>query len=220
MNRSYYEINIQNQKGLSSVEIKHLSVALGVLTLAFAVAISGGYGNIELSTFPMTLLISFLSVGTAFIFHEFAHRKLARNYGCWAEFRMWRWGLMLALLFSFLFGVVFAAPGAVMIRGNITREQNGKISAAGPATNWMVGTAFLIGSFVTGISDLGTLSFILAFVAFVNLFIGGFNLLPLGPLDGRKIFGWSVKNYIILVILIGGTLALGHYLGPFSGFFG
>ncbi len=217
MNRSYYEVNIQPQKGLSSVEIKHLLVALGVLTLAFAMAILGGYQRMELSALPRTLLISFLSVGTAFIFHELAHRKLARSYGCWAEFRMWRWGLMLALMFSFLFGFVFAAPGAVMIRGNITRDQNGKISAAGPATNWVVGTAFLIGSFLTGVYGLGGISFLLAFVAFVNLFIGGFNLLPLGPLDGRKIFAWSIKNYIILVILIGGTLAVGHYLGPFYG---
>ncbi|MEF8836227.1 MAG: site-2 protease family protein, partial [Candidatus Thermoplasmatota archaeon] len=60
---------------------------------------------------------------------------------------------------------------------------------------------------------------ILAFVAYVNLFLGGFNLLPLGPLDGRKIFGWSLRNYIILIVLIGGTFAAGYYLGPFSGFF-
>ncbi|MBS3781625.1 MAG: site-2 protease family protein [Candidatus Thermoplasmatota archaeon] len=218
MNRGYTRINIQNQKGLSSVEIKHLLVALGVLTLAFAISFVGGASGIVSPSFPMFLIISFLSVGTAFIFHELAHRKLARSYGCWAEFRMWRWGLMLALIFSF-FGFVFAAPGAVMIRGHITREENGKISAAGPATNWVVGTVFLIGSYAINFYGLGLLSFVLAFVAFVNLFIGGFNLLPLGPLDGRKIFGWSVKNYIILIMLIGGTLASGYYLGPFSAFF-
>ena len=33
-------------------------------------------------------------------------------------------------------GIAFAAPGAVYIHGNyISREQNGKISLAGPATN-------------------------------------------------------------------------------------
>jgi len=219
MNRSSYtQVNIQHQKGVSSVEIKHLLVALGVLTLAFAISFAGGAGGIASASFPIFLVISFLSVGTAFVFHELAHRKLARMYGCWAEFRMWRWGLMMALIFSF-FGFVFAAPGAVMIRGHITREQNGKISAAGPATNWAVGAAFLISSYAINLYGFGLLSFVLAFVAYVNLFLGGFNLLPLGPLDGRKIFGWSVKNYIILIGLIGGTFVAGYYLGPFSIFF-
>ncbi|MFP4000639.1 MAG: site-2 protease family protein [Thermoplasmata archaeon] len=218
MSSPYTRIDIQSQKGLSKVESKHLLIALAVLTLAFAISFTGGLTSIYNSSFPLFLLISFLSVGTAFIFHELAHRKLARSYGCWAEFRMWRWGLMMALLFSF-FGFVFAAPGAVMIRGNITRKQNGKISAAGPATNWVVGSLFLAASYVVGMSGMWLLHFILAFVAYVNLFLGGFNLLPIGPLDGRKIFGWSVKNYILLAGLIAGTFAAGYYLGPFSMFF-
>lgn len=217
MSYGYRRIGPRQEKGLSGTEKRHLIVALGVLTLAFAISFSGGVQGILSPAFPLFLFISFVSVGTAFLFHELAHRKLARAYGCWAEFRMWRWGLMLALLFSF-FGFVFAAPGAVMIRGHITREQNGKISAAGPATNWLVGAAFVTGSYFASISGIGFVPFLLAFVAFVNLFIGGFNLLPLGPLDGRKIFSWSVKNYILLVILIGGTLAAGYYMGPFSTF--
>ncbi len=215
MSYGYRRIEAPQKKGLSGTEKRHLAIALGVLTLAFAISFSGGLQGILRADFPIFLLISFLSVGTAFLFHELAHRKLARDYGCWAEFRMWRWGLMLALLFS-LFGFVFAAPGAVMIRGRITREQNGKISAAGPAVNWLVGVSFLAGSYFANIYEgVGIfLPFLLAFVAFVNLFIGGFNLLPLGPLDGRKIFSWSIKNYILLVVLIVGTLTVGYYLGP------
>lgn len=218
MSRAYTKMDLQTQDGLSSIEKKHLLIALSVLTLAFAISFTGGVTNILGSSFLLFLVISFLSVGTAFVFHEMAHRKLARDYGCWAEFRMWRWGLMMALLFSF-FGFVFAAPGAVMIKGNITRKQNGKISAAGPATNWAVGSAFLIGSYAVGLYGMWSFNFILAFVAYVNLFLGGFNLLPIGPLDGRKIFGWSVKYYILLAGLIGGTFAAGYYLGPFSLFF-
>jgi len=214
MKRGYPRVEVQYQKGLSSVEIKHLLVALGVLTLAFAMALSGGYTGIYGSGFIFILIISFLSVGTAFIFHELAHRKLARDYGCWAEFRMWRWGLMLALLLSSIPpGIVFAAPGAVMIRGNITRKQNGKISAAGPATNWLIGTVFLAVGYISSISGLAVLSYVLAFVAYVNLFLGGFNLLPIGPLDGSKIFGWSIKSYVLLVALIGGTFFVGTLIG-------
>lgn len=217
MSRAYTRIDLKQQSGFSTVEKKHLLIALVVLTLAFAISFTGGITSIGGPTFVVFLLISFLSVGTAFVFHELAHRKMARNYGCWAEFRMWRWGLMMAILFSFL-GFVFAAPGAVMIRGNITREQNGKISAAGPATNWAVGTIFLTGSVAAGIYGIGSLYFILAFVSYVNLFLGGFNLLPIGPLDGRKIFGWSIKNYITLAGLLGSTFIIGYLLGPFTAF--
>lgn len=202
---------------MSDTEKKHLLIALGALTLAFAISFSGGAQGITNPNFPMFLGISFLSVGTAFLFHELAHRKIARKYGCWAEFRMWTWGLMMALIFS-TFGFVFAAPGAVMIQGHISKNQNGKISAAGPFTNWLVGAGFLAGSFAFYLLAIPMLGFIFAFVSFVNLFIGGFNLLPFGPLDGYKIFSWSVQNYLILLGLIIGTLAIGYIMGPLSAF--
>ena len=203
---------------MSDTEKKHLLIALGVLTLAFAISFSGGIYGIMSPGFPIFLGISFLSVGTAFLFHELAHRKLARKYGCWAEFRMWTWGLMMALILSITLGVVFAAPGAVMIQGHITKDQNGKISAAGPLTNWVVGAIFLAGSFALSLLNFSLGSFILAFVSFVNLFIGGFNLLPCGPLDGYKIFSWNTTYYLFMVALIIGTLALGHILGPLAPF--
>ncbi len=202
------------ERGMSSTEKKHLGIALGVLTLAFAVSFSGGIRGLNLYILPFMLLVSFLSVGTAFVFHELAHRKLARSYGCWAEFRMWRWGLLMALLFS-LWGFVFAAPGAVIIRGHVTRDQNGKISIVGPATNFAVGTGFMTATFFTSLQGMPIVAFILAFVAYVNLFIGGFNLLPFGPLDGRKIFSWNKTYYILLVVLIGGSLYLGYRFNIF-----
>lgn len=214
MRGNYTQLDSHYQKGMSSTEKRHLAIAITVLTLAFAILFSRSSSGIISEDFLLYLPQSFLAVVTAFLFHELAHRKLARRYGCLAEFRMWRWGLILALMFSFV-GFVFAAPGAVMIRGNITREQNGKISAAGPATNWAVGAVFLIGSIFALIYGFLFLNQILRFVAYVNLLIGGFNLLPFGPLDGRKIFSWSVKNYIILAALIGGTLASGFYLNLF-----
>ncbi len=209
-----YTITIGPQSNaMSEREKKELFIAFFVLSLAFAISFSGGRSGINLANFPFVFGISALAVGTAFIFHEFAHRNLARKYGCWAEFRMWNFGLMMALVFS-LFGFVFAAPGAVVISGYITKEQNGKISAAGPATNWIIGTLFLLGSYALLVMDIWAW-WILAFVAFVNLFIGGFNLLPIGPLDGAKIFRWNPINYMVLVFAIGGTLAAGYFLGPF-----
>ncbi|MFW6375859.1 MAG: hypothetical protein ACOCZJ_01720, partial [Thermoplasmatota archaeon] len=63
---------------------------------------------------------------------------------------------------------------------------------------------------------MGFIGALLGFVSYVNLFIGGFNLLPFGPLDGRKIFSWSAKHYIALVGLIGSSLAAGFFTQAFS----
>ena len=215
-----YRINYGKnyKKGMSNTEKRHLIIAMSALTLAFAFSFTGGYAYLNLSTFPIYLGLSFISVSTAFIFHEMAHRKLARDFGCWAEFRMWRWGLILAVLFGLLFGWVFAAPGSVMIQGYISKEQHGKISAAGPGTNWAVGTGFLVGSIILYYIGMGFIGGILGFVSYVNLFIGGFNLLPFGPLDGRKIFSWSPKHYVGLIALIGGSLAAGFLTGAFNFF--
>ena len=216
--RPQYTISVGSVKrdGMSITEKKHLTIALLVLTLAFTISFSGGLAGVSLANFLYIFLLAFVAVGTAFLFHELAHRMMARKYGCWAEFRMWPMGLMMAVFFSF-FGFVFAAPGAVMISGYINEEQNGHISASGPATNWLVGTGFMLGSYILLLNG-NYLWIPLAFVSYINLFIGGFNLLPFGPLDGAKIFRWSVQNYILLVIAIVGTLLVGRYLGPLSFF--
>ena len=54
---------------------------------------------------------------------------------------MWVQGLILAIVTA-AFGFVFAAPGAVYIQGEyISKEENGKISIAGPLIN--IGLAIL-----------------------------------------------------------------------------
>ena len=72
---------------------------------------------------------------TSLLLHEMAHKFLARYYGCWAEFRADPSGLKTGILIAAIIGFVFMAPGAVMVAGNITREQNGKIALAGPISN-------------------------------------------------------------------------------------
>ena len=81
-----------------------------------------------------------------------AHKFTAIKYGFWAEFRKDNIMLVVAVALAALVGVVFAAPGATVIydttgRG-ISREQNGKISAAGPIVNLLLCIPF------AGLSDL------------------------------------------------------------------
>ena len=116
----------------SRKEIIHIMIAMGVLTVAFAFAMTPG-GVINNPTAALnTIPLAFLAIVTAFFCHELAHKYMGQKYGYWSEFRMYPQGLLFALFLGVFLGVVFAAPGAVQIFGSPNREQSGKISAAGP----------------------------------------------------------------------------------------
>ncbi|GIQ99308.1 MAG: hypothetical protein CM15mP6_3250 [Methanobacteriota archaeon] len=101
----------------------------------------GIWGGIGLD-FPIICIFALVSFGPAFLLHEFAHKFVARYYGCWAEFRADPGGLRFGIILAAVIGIVFMAPGAVVVAGNATRSQFGKIAVAGPVSNmalWLIG---------------------------------------------------------------------------------
>jgi Zn-dependent protease len=95
---------------------------------------------------------------------------------------------------------VFAAPGAVYIYGLTDEKKDAKISLSGPLANMIV-----------AVSSLALFRFslipLLAQVAYVSAFIGVFNLLPFGPLDGAKIFRHE-KMWWVALMAIGAIIIL------------
>ena len=89
---------------------------MALLTVALALALTGGLSRaLEKPTvLGVNLLMSFAAVMTGFLLHELAHKWMAQKYGCWAEYRGNRNGLLLALLMGAV-GFLIAAPGAVMV---------------------------------------------------------------------------------------------------------
>ena len=194
----------------SRIEVRDIIIAWLALGVAFSFALSGG-GLVLVSRSgglsPLGALylvgISLLTVGPGFVFHELSHKFVAQRYGYWAEFRMWPMGLVLALVTS-LIGIIFAAPGATYISGvNITQSENGKISLAGPLTNVVIAIIFLpfllFGSGV--LYDLGYIG------VPINVILALFNLLPLGPLDGAKVFRWNLPVWLAVFIPLAIVLA-------------
>lgn len=196
----------------SGEEIRQILISILVLSLAFTLVTVGGVGAI-LSSAPLYVafvaFISLVSVCTAFLFHELAHKYVAQRYGCWAEFRMSGQGLALALFTAFI-GFLFAAPGAVVVRGNIGRSEMGRVAAAGPLTNAVIGLLFLVADIAL---PHGILSFVFISVAQINIYLGLFNLIPFGEFDGRKIVSWSVPVFVAMILLLAGLfLAVSGFL--------
>lgn len=208
----------------SRVEIVQILVAVAAMTLAFTMALAGGALRlVELArsdgALPIAFLVvaSFVAVFSAFLLHELAHKAVAQRYGCLAEFRYSLQGLALGIVTATL-GLMFAAPGAVVIAGNVNARQNVRISAAGPGTNLTVAIvfiaiAFLLGSSTSAVANLGSL--LIGTVAFVNVFLGVFNLLPFPPLDGFKIFTLNRPLWIAMLVSAIALFFVGSFLGVF-----
>ena len=173
-----------------------------VLVIGFSIVMGGRrVPSIDL------IVISALGVGTGFLLHELAHKFIAQRYGYWAEYRANRSGLLLIIIVS-LMGFILAAPGAVMIHKAsnpypqstayslreevyVDRRKVQKellwISLAGPMTNIILAALFY-GLLASGIMASKMSMNAIYFAFFINLYLAAFNLIPFGPLDGRKIF--------------------------------
>ena len=178
---------------MHKTELIHILISVVTISLAFSIN-PFGKTFISLGTFSVVLL----TVGAGFILHELAHKLIAQKYGCIAGYKMWVEGLVLALFMAVFTGFVFAAPGAVYIyKQGLTRKEDGHISIAGPATNILLATLFalLIPSGNSFAAAVGVVGFQ------VNSFLALFNLLPIPPLDGSKVFRWNKTAWAAIIAL-------------------
>ena len=174
----------------SQTEILELFKAWLAISLAFTILQAGVFGSDFLTWF----IISLVAVGLGFILHELGHKVVAQHYKHFAEFRAFNFMLALGILMSFL-GFILIAPGAVMIQGHVTRKQNGKISIAGPLMNYILAIIFIFLYYLGYSSDLTK------YGSFINAWIGLFNMIPFGNIDGAKILTWNKAAYFITLIL-------------------
>lgn len=190
-------------------EKKDLFYAGIMISLAFAILLSGGFPGIGRSGFFTIFLIAFFTAGIGFLFHELMHKYVAQGYGFFAEFRAYYKMLWLAILFS-LFGFIIAAPGAVYIRGRITTEKNGKISVAGPVSNLVLAVLFLIPLLI--LRPEGILGTFLGFGLTINSLLAAFNMIPTMPFDGAKVIAWSREIYWVTLIIGVGLFILSWFV--------
>ncbi len=188
-----------------------------VAWLAISIAFSLIFPRADLVQYLTSLALSMITVGVGFVLHELAHKFTAMHYGYWAEFRKDNIMLLIAVVLAALVGVVFAAPGATMIYGaGITREQNGKISAAGPITNLLLCIPFavmlLLSAWLNAAEPGWNFLSLIGMVGLqVNAMIAAFNMLPVSVLDGRKVLAWNPVVFLVLIVAAFGILVASFY---------
>ena len=193
----------------SPTEIRDLLRAWLLLSIAFAILFTGFSLDARFFT---AVLISASTAGIGFLLHELAHKYVAQHYGCHAEFHAFDRMLWLAILLSF-FGFIFAAPGAVFIRGRVTPQKNGHISIAGPLTNIILGIFFFA---LFALTHTQIIRAIASMGMHINFLLAAFNLIPFFGLDGSKVLAWNKKVYaVVLIASILLYFSTGHLLRLF-----
>lgn len=208
---------------ISVFERRELFIAWLCLAIAFTFALSGGIRlitgseRISINVLVVMFIIALATVGLSFVFHELAHKFTAIKFGYWAEFRKSTQMLLVAIVVAVVTGIVFAAPGATLINTagrEMSKKENGIISVAGPLINIILVLPFIAVLFAGIIFSGGNADLLnniftlpgflvqLGMVGFmVNAMLAFFNMLPVGPLDGRKILAWNPVIFILVILV-------------------
>lgn len=201
-----YDERSSNRVTTSSTELLQAGIAYVVLTFDLLVIFgdfgaASGFDTSFLSQYFVPLLLTAATAAlTGFVAHELAHKVSAQRRGFWAEFRLSPVGLLISVVTAVL-GFLWAAPGVTVVGGvrEEDREDWGRISLAGPLTNMAFSIIFYLGSIALFLA-LSVTYFWLLILALVNAWFGTFNLIPIGPLDGRKVLRWSTGVWVIAFV--------------------
>ncbi|MDG6904855.1 MAG: hypothetical protein JRN20_03620 [Nitrososphaerota archaeon] len=193
-------------------EVFSILVAWFILTIAVSYKYVIGFLSGTANDLQIIAAASIATV-TGFVLHEMGHKFVATRLGYVAHFQIWIWGIALTLVTAVISGgnFLFGAPGAVYVtpaaitavygyhfasrnKGNPERE-NMLVSAAGPGVNLAFAVLFLM-------IYLSASSYVTVLISYLglelNVSLGTFNMLPIPPLDGSKIF----KNNIAVALTI------------------
>jgi len=210
----------QKLSSISGREFTALLTALLVLGLSFSVRYLFNITSFTVSAtieYLEIFMLTIVIIGTGFIGHELAHKFTAQRYGCWAEFKLWTYGAVMALLFAAVSrgNFIFAAPGAVYIASRsgyfgegLDRRTNGIVSLVGPVVNLVAALGFIVAALSagaafgqSGLPMVGAFNFLVEGVR-MNVALGAFNMLPIFILDGQKVYVWDKRVWAVLSILL------------------
>ena len=124
----------------------------------------------------------------AVILHELAHKFTALSYGYPAYYQMIWWGLGIGIVLRLVGSrFIFFIPGAVFIAPAVINfpMTYAVIAFAGPAVNLSL---FIASWYLLKINAFPKWTHALYISKLINLWLFIFNMLPIPPLDGSKVY--------------------------------
>lgn len=205
MSRYLVKINLSKLDELEW-RFKNINEILAFLLAIFSIS-TFGIGeliNLTLRGYPLyfslTLALFILIAATiAVVTHEFAHRQVARKYGCFSRFALSFSGFLATSMINFFGLAIVFFSGYTLISCSffkMNRRLDGIIAAAGPLTNLVISATFYILTLLFSPSLIGRL---FLYIAMFNSAVAFFNLLPFWVLDGMKVMRWDVKVWAVMV---------------------
>jgi len=189
------------EKWTSRTEIIHLIIG-SVTVMAVGLSMFGPLWRFGMLGISASIICSSIIFMLIFLAHELAHKMTAKHFGLWAEFRLNTIGMALTLISVFSPIIKIVSPGAVVISGIADKRIVGKISLSGPLMNIIMSSLLFIIAYLlpTGLSRIMLLR-----GAILSAWISAFNLIPIGILDGSKVFCWNkpvwAAAFVISIIL-------------------
>jgi len=204
MRRRYYMGRASLQLG----EVPSLIISVLVVSLVFA----GWESIMRLDTLTWGIVLS--GVIPAFLLHELAHRYVARRYGCYAKYVLSPLGTLISLI-STLIPIKVIIVGYVGIscpslyyynlynayRPVSQRKVNAYIALSGPLTNLVIAVLLKGLVLIPSLTTSPLIYWVITSSAKVNTWLALFNLIPLTPLDGSKIFTYKPVLSIALLMI-------------------
>lgn len=141
------------------------------------------------SDFKFAMIIT----APAVIIHELAHKFVAIALGLTATFKAWYAGLGIGVFLRIINSpLIILAPGYVVIPPSTSELATFITAISGPLSNLLI---FFIASYLLNTLKkmTRTLAITLYMTKQINFFLFIFNMLPIPPLDGSKVFSSLFK---------------------------
>lgn len=134
--------------------------------------------------FKFALLVT----APAVVFHELAHKFVAMGFGLNAHIEAWGLGIIIGVILKLIRSpFLILAPGYAAISGSAVAWKFSLIAFAGPAVNLLlwIGAAIVLKK-AKKLSHKARVG--LDITKKLNMLLFIFNMLPIAPLDGSKVF--------------------------------
>lgn len=202
-----------------------LHFCLATLCLAFIYSWTDwGTNTFDAALGIKNYVTAIILIGITLFVHHAGQRMMALSLGFKAEHRIWWYGILFGLIVAALTGgkirilaatgfIVYLLPvhrlGAFRYGPNLTTMS--KIALAGPILN------FIFSAIIKSFEWAGILSPAISNKIFVlNIAFAAWNLLPIPPLDGSKIFFNSRLTYVFLFGSVVSYVFMVYFLGIYS----